>query len=235
MRALSRAAIINGDEVIGLHMFGDFDWMPSPVDTMSRDRFWYGPWLVIPRPDGEPAHSSTATLSASEELAALLGGRFNRDLSPFIESLSDLVFRMPDHPLFSVQERVFKDRPSLTYVWLASTFDRWQVQALGAPGDFFFISLFTSLKKDGALSPDGQPRKHPLGEPRELLARVAPALAHRQLQADTRYTSNLYDAVFVAAGLRVRMGVRVVSGNDGNQSGEYLYVVRVDTRADAQN
>jgi len=230
MRPLDDSDTVIGEAVIGLHMAGDFDWVPPPVDMISRDTLWHGSFLVVPPPSGKKILVSPAKTPASREAAELLGGPFDRDLTAFMKPLRNLVFRKPDHPIPSLREKIFHDKPGVKYTWLASAFDRWRVQALGAPGDFFFISLFTTLDEHTALEPNGFPQRHPMGDPWKLLMRVAPALASRQLQADTRYETNLYDAVFVADRLRVRMGVRAVSSSDSRRTGEYLYVIRVDTR-----
>jgi hypothetical protein len=221
--------MVTSDEVIGLHMFGDFDWMPPPVDVMSRDRFWHGPWLVIPPPSSTPNHDPATAKRASGELNQLLGTPFNRDLTPFIETFNILAFPVT-HQLPGPREMVFQDRPGVTYTWLTLAFDQWRVQALGAPGDFYFISIFTTLDADTALDTNGLPHKHPVGNSRELLTRLAPALTHQPLQVDTRYETNLYDMVLTTDRIRVRMGVRAAHHN-GRPTGEYLYVARIDTKA----
>jgi len=213
MRALEPGEVVVDDEVIGLYTLAGLGAPPAvPVPTV--DWLMSGPQLAVPPPRGPRIDDPQRIGAFARQLSTLLGGPFVTDLRPYITLAMGLV---------SPAER---DKYGLSdttepYGWLGLAHDGWHVQALAAPEGQHLVAFIRPLAPVQAIDSGGSPHYRPLGEPRDLLAVLAPVV---KIDGDDSgsFPSNVFDAVLTGPAVRIRCGVRRIHNS------EYSYILHLD-------
>lgn len=185
--------------------------LPSRAILLAADRLAIGPC------EGDRIEADPLRDACLATLATRLGGPFALDLRRFAQVHRALVSERT-RAAYAAPGIVVETSPAREgYVRIACTWQGWQLQAIGEPGDFQAVFLGRMCSKEEALDAQGQPNPARWTELADLLDRACPRLDWRAMaDRSADYPAQRFLHYREGAGMQLKAGIREIPGTTGS-------------------